>query len=315
MSIPLRLDACLAKIETTYRTDPTPTAGTDGVRVAERLWPSITPSYAWENLREDVATGTLLGATPAIPRGRRVSLEIPWECRGAGSDAVVEADPLIRACGWAQTDGSSLFSYAQASNLHESCTIWAYAAGLLFKVVGCRGTLRWRVMPGQISVKRFSMQGIMTTDPAAIAVPAVTYDSTEPLAGVSIACTVGSWTPKIISAEFIQNADVQQLDDANDAQGIGEFGIGAVNHQFLLSARVPRDAGGIWDSATYNPYADSLARTARAIVMTVGGSQFNRLKLLNASGYVAMPGPIDNNRFSAWDLRYGIPAGATIQSD
>lgn len=313
--IPIRLDGITAKIETTYGTDPTPAAATDGVRISERIFSSLRLGYAWENNREDVATGTILPAIPGISRGRMATIDIAWEIRGAGSDVVPEVDPLLRACGMAQTDGALLFSYAQASNLHESCTIWCYAGGTVYKIVGCRGSWRWPIQPGRHGVLRFTMMGIMTTDPAALAVPAITYDATEPPTAVDLALTVASWTPEVYQAEFNQGVQPQMLESANAADGIREFDFGEARPFLAMSARLPRDATGILDTSTYNPYADAKARTARAIVATLGSVQYNRMKVNSVNGYVQMPAHADNNRFAAWDLRYEIPAGIVLQFD
>lgn len=312
--VPIRLDGVLAKIEAVYGTDSVPVAGTDGVRISERAWSSLRTNYAWPNTREDVATGTILPMKPALPRGRWVEIDIAWELRGAGADLVVEAAPLFRACGMTEVDGVLKFDYSQASQLHESATIYAYAGGALYKVVGCRGNFRWPIIAGQIGVVRFLMRGLLVTDPAAAAVPVITYDNVEPSAGVNMALTIGAWTPDVIRAEFNQGVDPQRLDSANAADGIREFDYGVAAPQFTLSAKAPRDGAGILDLATYNPYADAKARTARAIALTHGAAQFARLKLAVTNAYVEMPGHGEQNQFAGWDLTYNL-TDWTITSD
>lgn len=313
--VPIRLDGLLAKIEATYGTDSVPVAGTDGVRISERAWSTLRTNYAWPNLREDVATGTILPAKPALPRGRWVEMDIAWELRGAGVDAVVEADPLFRACGMAVVDGALKFDYSQASQLHESATIYAYGGGALYKIVGCRGNFRWPIIAGQIGVVRFLMRGLLVTDPAAAAVPAITYDATEPSAGVNMALTIGgTFTPDIIRAEFNQGADPQRLDSANAADGIREFDYGVALPQFSMSIKAPRDGAGILDLTAYNPYADAKARTARAIALTHGAAQFARLKLAVTNAFVELPAHNEQTQFAGWDLVYNL-LDWTITSD
>ncbi|MGH2406416.1 MAG: hypothetical protein ACRDGN_18435 [bacterium] len=305
-SIPLRLQGLLFKRELTYRTDAVPTAALNGVRLTERLWPVIRVNYAWENLREDVDSGTILPVKGALPRGRNVTLEIPWEVKGAGIDAPAEDGDLLRACGCTETDGLSLFDYAQASQLHDAGTAYAYAAGMLFKVVGCRGGFRWPIRPGQPSIRRYTMRGFLSVEPAPAALPLITYDTSEPLAGVALTLAVGSWVPRVISCEFIQGVEPQQMDDANDADGIEAFEIGVARPQFRLSARVPRDGAGIWDQAAYDPFADAKAMTSRAINLTQGNVAFNREKLIVTNAYVQAPAPVDFNQMAAFDLVYNL---------
>ena len=307
MPIPLRLDGLLAKVEGTYGTDSVPVVGTDGVRVAQRLWSSLTLSNAWENLRRDIVSGSVYPPIPASPVGRMVSMDIAWECKGAGSDVVSEAAPLIRACGFSETDGVSMFTYAIASQPHDSCSIYAYAGGMLFKIVGCRGTLRWAHVPGELGIMRFAMQGLLTADPAASALGVITsYDTTAPLPGVGYALTVGSWSPDVIAAEFIQGANVQRLDSLNATDGIREFDWGLVDPTITLSAKAPKDATVLFDTATYNPYADAKARTSRAIAWTQGNTQFNRIKLNAPAAYVNVPKHTDQQDYAGLDLTYNL---------
>lgn len=305
-SIPLRLDGLLFKRETTHRVDSVPTAAVNGVKIAERLWPTITVDYAWENLLEDAATGTILPTKKAVPRGRFVELNFAWLLRGAGVDAPPETGDVYRACGCTETDGVTLFDYTQASQLHESGTAYAYAAGYVFKIVGCRGGFRWPIVPGQVMLHRFRMLGLLSVEPAPAAPPQITYDTAEPLAGVGLTLAVGSWVPRVISAEFNQGVEVQRLEDANDADGIEEFDYGIAQPTFALSARVPRDAAGIVDLAAYDPFADLKAAADRTIVATGGATQFNRAKLVNVITQLQDVKPAENSQFAAYTLQYRV---------
>jgi hypothetical protein len=318
MPIPMRLDACLAKFQTTAGTDPVPVVGTDGVRVAQRIWPLVGGDYAWENLREETATGTPFRPAPAAKRGRHVIFEVPWEIKGSGvaysAGVYPEASPLLRACGWAQVGsfggGAEKYTYTLVGQLHELCTIYLYAGGLLFKVLDCRGTLRWPLTAGETGVMRFQMQGLLPTDPTAAAVPAVSsYDTTDPVAGVSMSLTVGgSWTPDVLTAEYAQGADVQRLDSLNAADGIREFDWAELNPIVTLSAKAPRDGAGLFDLATYNPWADAAAKPpmGRTLAWTHGSAQYNRVKYATATAYVKMPKHAAQNTFAGIDLTYDV---------
>ena len=279
----LRLDGVLAKIQPTSGTDAVPVVGTDGVRIARRMWSSITIDHEWENLRHEAASGSIMPLKPAIPRGRNVTLDIFWEAKGAGSDAISEASPLLRACGMAETDGTALFSYAMASSAHELASIYAYAGGKLFKVIDCRGRFRWPMVVGETAVMQFTMRGVMIVEPATASLAAITYDSTDPIACVNTALTIGSWTPEWMAATFdpVGN-DVQLLASGNAAgggnlvDGIAGFDFGDVNPSFELTVRAPV-------LATYDPYADLKARTTRALTLTWGTAQFNRIKLVSGT--------------------------------
>src|SRR6267378_2613922 len=205
---PIRLDGLLAKIETTYGTDAVPVVGTNAVRISERIWSSFRILENWPNTNEEASAGTIFGTTPGGPRGRYVEFTAAWQTRGHGSDNPVEADPLFRAAGWAQAHPANVVNYTLAALAHESATCYLYGGGLLVKVGGCRGSLRWDFTPGRLGIIRFFMRGRLLAIPTDVALPGgFAFDATAPLATVGLTFTVGAWSPAIIACEFNQGAD------------------------------------------------------------------------------------------------------------
>ena len=315
MGYSARLDGLAAKIEATYGTDSTPGPTTDAVRVSERVWSSINISHAFENLRPDAASGSLFELFPAEPGGRVVELEIAWDARGAGAayasgTTYPEASPLFRSCGLDEafdaTPGDETVTYTPLDTGHESCTIYAYAGSMLFKIVGCRGNLVWPVTAGQLGVMRFRMRGIMESAPSNLALPAFTYQAVvpEPAAGLGMSVD-GTWSPDLISAELDLGANVQQLDSGNAAEGVGEFAISGFAPRYRLQARTPSGATPL---TTYDPYDDVRTREPRTLVQALGtggdSTTYNRINLDVTDAYVRDPQHVDNNGFVAWDLEY-----------
>ena len=62
----------------------------------------------------------------------------------------------------------------------------------------------------------------------------------------------------------------------NLTDGIAGFDYGDVNPSFEITVRAPV-------LATYDPYADIKARTTRAMTLTWGTAQFNRIKLVSGT--------------------------------
>lgn len=300
-----RLDGMTAKIETTYATDSVPLVGTDGVLVDERLWNPTNPTHAFENTREDAASGTLFSLFPAIPRGRIVEFDITWDARGPGavlSLAVLpEADPLLRACGLERVDDFTVslenVIYKPRDTGHESCTIYVHAGGNLYRIVGCRGVLRIPISAGGQSRFVFSMSGIMLTDPVTFTFPSITYDSTIAPPSVNMALTVGAWSPDSFTFELAGGQDIQRLDSVNAAEGVAEFAIVGFDPIITVNARTPI-------LATYDPYADLRARTSRAIAIAAGTVQYNKWDIAVVDAYVRDPSHSVDNGVVAWDLEY-----------
>lgn len=308
MPVPIRLDGLLAKIEAEYGTDAEPSPAEDAVRVSERVWSSITTEYAFPGRRDDAATGSLIPAPPVPRLGRIVTLNIAWEARGTGaaySTAVKpEASALLRACGLSETvdptPGEEEVLYAPVDVDHESCTIYAYAGGALFKIVGCRGSVVWPVDVGGQGIFRFQMQGLLLEDPAPASLPAITYQAQLPPAAAGMVLTVGAWTPKkVFSTEFDLGAEIQRVDDATALDAVGEFAITPINPSYRLQAYAA-------DLAVYNPYAQSRAASAIEVVQTLGRQQYNRVVLETQQAYLEQPANMEQNQFAAWDLMYQV---------
>lgn len=305
-----RLDGVQAKSEgASYGVDASPTT-TDAVRIARRLGSQIELDYEWENLRDEVANNSIIPADPAIPRGRRAKVTIDWEVKGAGSDVAPEAAPLYIACGLPETDGTNTWDYGPVtSGTKGSATIYCYANGDLIKMVGCRGHFTWPLVVGEVAVHRFVMSGIVLTDPADASVPANSYDTNEPIAGVNTALTIGSWTPSWISGELdLQGVDPVLLKNGNATTGIGSFDFGTTDPTFRLVAQ--KDA-----RATYDPTGDRALQTARTLAMTWGSTQYNRVKVVAAPLKVRAHPISDNEGFSYWNLTYRVSSGGVIRFD
>ena len=69
--------------------------------------------------------------------------------------------------------------YAPASVSISSLTIYLYLDGLLYKLVGCRGSFNLTLTSGGVGRLSFTFQGLYLSK-ADAAVPAATYDATRP---------------------------------------------------------------------------------------------------------------------------------------
>ena len=304
---PIKIDGLLAKVETTYGTDAAPVVGTDGVRVIGRLWSQLGDEYAFGNERENVAVGGLTEAIPAVPRGHMISLDFAVELKGAGvayasgTPIRPEVDPLLTAAGLARTHDDTVstesVSYAFADTGHGSATIWAYAGGKLYKIVGCRGNLVWDLLAGELGRMRFVMQG-MVASITEIAMPSITYDSVESPGAVSLGLLIGGWTPNVSLASVDLGNDIVRLDDANAADAIDGFHIADRQSRFTVSARAVA-------LSTYDPHTNLSARTVNTIDSTLGSVQYNQIKIdVNDARVITAPRPTDDNRFTGWEIDY-----------
>ena len=311
----LRLQAVMVEEEVTYATDPTPSTTTDGVRVVGNIWEGMSPESAFPNKREDVLSNNLIKVAPGLPAGRVMNLDFVVQAIGSGaaySSATPvrpEMDALMRACGMSRTHvdtgSSESVSYALASESHSSCTIWAYAGGDLFKIVGCRGNFTWELTAGGLGQIRFQMSGMLSTAPAETAVASVTYDSVIPPATVNMGLAIvpsggGSWTPHASSLVLTPGNSLARLDDVNAADGIEMFAITRQAPRFSMTCRKP-------DLSDYTLYARALSQVLHTIDATLGSVQYNRVDIdIDAAYLMSDPRLTGDQGLAAVELEYEL---------
>lgn len=161
----------LAKIESSYATDPTPTGEANAILVRNL---NVIP------LELDLAPRELvrpyLGNSEQIPAGSRVRAEFEVEIQGAGAAGDAPAyGPLLRACGFSETLTEDVDAvYALVSTGQASVTIYYNNDGRLHKLTGARGNVVLGFTNKGIPVFRFSFMGLYNaiTDTA---LPTPTY--------------------------------------------------------------------------------------------------------------------------------------------
>lgn len=171
MSLLKRKAALLAKIETTYGVDPTPTGGANAILVSDV---NISPM---EMKTEDRALlRPFLGNNEQLPTGLFSKLDFTCEIAGSGAKGTAPAwGPLIRACGFAETiTAATKVEYTPVSSDMESVTQYLNLDGVLHKLTGARGTVSFDFTKDTRPKMKFSFTGLFNavTDAAS---PVVDY--------------------------------------------------------------------------------------------------------------------------------------------
>ena len=214
-------EVILAKIESTYNTDPTPTNSADAI---------LCESFEWANeglrMIDRPAPKNTLGSYAPVYGGTLKGLTIAVEYRGSGTaGAVNDMSPLLRACGLGETInvGTSVI-YAPVSTGFESCTIYRYNDGKLQKYTGCVGNLQCNFTTGGFFLFTFNMVGhfVSETD-AAIVVP--TYDAAVPAVVISGSFTANAYAAVIAALQFDLGNVIAMPPDFNGTDGYGTIQI------------------------------------------------------------------------------------------
>jgi hypothetical protein len=180
----------LAKIETTYATDPTPTTAANAVEVIDlTLKPIKTPV-------ERLAQHESLMRKPSIGVEEYYEIGFKLEISSTGTPGLPpRLGPLLRACGMSETiitGGSPVVKYRDRSSSFESCTIWAYLGGRLHKINGVFGNVKGVFEAGKFAMLEFSMMGMKGATPAITSMPTdAVYDE---VAGDVQVCKNGTFT-------------------------------------------------------------------------------------------------------------------------
>ncbi|MDT3708172.1 MAG: phage tail tube protein [Thiobacillus sp.] len=156
-----RNSVVLAKIETTYGTDPVPTGAANAILVSNL---SINPLKA-NNVDRDLVRAYFGGSEQLVGSAHvEVSFDVEFQHSGTAGTAAAW-DPLLQACGF--TAGSVLTTPARVEHLLEtayaslkSATIYYYDDGVLHKLLGARGSFSVSLNIGERPTFKFTFLGL-----------------------------------------------------------------------------------------------------------------------------------------------------------
>ncbi len=153
----IRNTAILAKIESTYGTDSTPTEGANAILISNV---SINPLSA-ANVDRDLVR-PYMGASEQLVGPANIELSFDIELSGAGAAGTAAAyGPLLRACGFAETLSASIRAeYNLVTPVADSVSIYYFSDGVKHIAKGCRGTLSLKMSAGGRPVLSFKFLGL-----------------------------------------------------------------------------------------------------------------------------------------------------------
>ena len=216
-----RRKVLLAKIESTYGTDPTPNASTDAVLCQDLTW-----SSAGLKMIERPAVRPSLGALKHVYAGRLLQVSFTCEVKGSGSAGTApEIGNLLRACGLDETVvGATSVTYAPASTGQESATLYLFEDGKRIILTGCRGNVSFQAPAGGAVMASFTMTGheAAQTD---VSLASPTFDATTPPPFIGGTFVIDSFAATINALSFDLGNTVATPTDVNGADGYGEITI------------------------------------------------------------------------------------------
>lgn len=261
----------LAKTEVTYGLDPVPVIATDALLTGKISVEIVDAS------RERKVMLPYFGSLQKVPLGEGVKLSFPVEVRGSGTAITPpRMAAFLRAANLTEAIGGTYVDYDPNSSADgESCTIYFYEDGILWKVLGCMAeSVKLSAKANEIATFEFSLIGLWggkasITDEA---FPAPTFEATsiKPPVFKSATFTVHTYAGIIQSFEATIKNKLAKRASANAANGIHRYSI------------VGREVEGSIDPelvalASFNPFdlwEDGDAGTIAATIGSVAGNKF-----------------------------------------
>lgn len=166
----------LAKIESSYGTDPTPAEDTNAI-LTKNLTRTI---YDGNRVQRDLNL-PYMGNDHSINTAPFVTVSFDVEFAGSGAAGTApQFGCLLRACGLDETVvADTSVTYAPISSAFESVTLYYNYDGEMQKVIGARGTATLNMAKGQIPTISFSFTGLYAK-PTAVTQYDPTYTDTVP---------------------------------------------------------------------------------------------------------------------------------------
>jgi hypothetical protein len=231
-------EAILLKVESTYKTDATPSATNDALLVS-------AVSIANESLRmvDRPLIKSTISTEKKIFAGTLKKLTFTAEMKGAGSLGVApEIGQALRCCGLDETIvASTSVAYQPVTTDHDSCTIYYYQDGRLNKLLGARGTVSFAAEAGGLGAASFEFTG---HDGGLVdaSFPTLSYDSTVPVPLIDVSFSIDSYASVINSLTIDAGNTISVPSNMKDTFGFGEIRItmrdpnGSIDPEAVLKA-------------------------------------------------------------------------------
>ena len=153
----MRNTAILAKLESSYGVDSTPTEGANAMLVSNV---SINPLNA-QNVSRDLIR-SYMGGSEQLVGNAYIEMSFDVELQGSGTAGTAPAwAPLMEACGFAASStASTRNNYYPETPADGSVVIYYFMDGVKHIALGCRGTFSLKLGSGERPVLSFRMLGI-----------------------------------------------------------------------------------------------------------------------------------------------------------
>lgn len=299
MPLLTRRRTILAKTETTYGVDPTPSGSANAILIRNL---NVTPLNA-EVVSRDLVRA-YLGNSEQLIASKHVQLDFEVEMAGSGTAGTAPAyNVLLKACGLAEVDGVSDVVYSPVSSGFGSATIYFNIDGVLHKVTGARGNVEFTIGARTIPTMKFTFTGIYNA-PSDAALPAVDYSAFQ----IPLAANTSNTT----GFEFFSFAGVLESLSLNLGNSINYRSLIGSESVIMTDRMVSGTA--VFEApltASKDFFAAALASTLGNLTITHGTTAGNKFKIDSTRIDIANPTYTDNNGIHMLSVPFvAVPSSA-----
>lgn len=224
MVMDIRKTVILAKAETTYDTDPTPSPTVDAILAQE------VEIKENAGIVEREVQWKFLDKLPSLLGEQWCEVSFKLAAIGSGTAGTApRAGALHKACGLSETVVSNTsVTYAPTSSNHGSVTLYIYKDGRLHIVTGCRGSIKKTFSATKALMFEYTFQGRYAAPTVAALPGTVTYESTVKVPPVCKTTNLqynSKSTLVVGTLEFDLANEVVKRVSLNDSNGIKGFEI------------------------------------------------------------------------------------------
>lgn len=263
----------LAKKESTYGTDPTPTVSADAL-IAYDI--EITPEI---DLNERKDMGPTVGREKGLNGRQRCTVKFTTELRGGGTAGTAPKgmSGLFQACGCSETIvGATSVTYAPLSATFVGVTIWVYRDGLRHVINGAVGNFEILLKAGETGKVKWEFQGLYAT-PTDVSLPTnATPDTTVPKVCKNLTVTFDSYAAVTAELSIKSGNTIAERGDMTAATGIAGFQIVERNPEGTFKPETTllatKNWYTKWEANTNNALSAAISNGAGNIV-TITASQ------------------------------------------
>jgi hypothetical protein len=163
-----------------------------------------------------------LSNLPPVMGGQSGKISFKAELKGNGLASYATIAPALgvylKGCGFQETLSAASATYKPASTGVPSLTIWSYEDGIIKKLKGCRGNVKFEGKIGEPAYATFDFTGVWD-DVIDGAMISPTFEGTVPPALLNAAFTVDSYAAVITSFSMDMGNKIDLRPTINNASG------------------------------------------------------------------------------------------------